>query len=410
MKVAAANAIAELARQQVPEEVAAAYGGSGRSFGPEYIIPAPFDPRLIETVPMAVAKAAMETGVALRPIKDEAAYQRQLRARLNPTTAVLASAHQELRANPRRVIFAEAEEETVSRAAIAYKDGGYGTPVLVGREDAVRANLQKMGANPADFEIHNARVSPNVAQMVDQLYARLQRRGYLRRDCMRLVNQDRHVFSALMLEMGLGDALVTGMTRTFRQTMLQVKLVIDAAEGHVPSGMHMLVARDRTIFIGDTTVSETPDAEALAAIAAQTAEAARRLGQEPRVAFLSYSTFGSPQGQRLEHIRKAVRLLDSRNVNFEYEGEMAADVALNPGLRKHYPFNRLSGPANVLIMPGLHSAHISAKLLREVSSGGNAVIGPFLLGMAKPVQVASMTSTSTDLVTMAVLAAAGFVR
>jgi len=407
MKIAAVNSLAELARQQVPEEVAAAYGG-GRSFGPEYIIPAPFDPRLIETVPLAVAKAAMASGVARKPIADEGAYRRQLRARLNPTTGALAAAHEELRANPKRVIFAEAEEETVIRAAILFKEGGYGTPVLVGRDETVRKRLRIMGARPEDFEIHNARISPHVRGMVDRLYDRLQRKGYLRRDCIRLVHQDRHVFGALMLDMGQGDALVTGMTRHFRESMLQVKLALDPAPGQVPSGMHLLVGRSRTVFIADTTVNENPDAEALAAIAEQTAAVARRMGQEPRVAFLSYSNFGNPPGQRLEHIRQAVRLLDGRKVNFEYEGEMAADVALNPALRKHYPFNRLSGPANVLIMPGLHSAHISAKLLKEFNTAGNAVIGPFLVGMSKPVQLAAMTSTASDLVTMAVLAAGGF--
>ncbi|TAK99798.1 MAG: NADP-dependent malic enzyme, partial [Rhodospirillaceae bacterium] len=408
MKIAAAKTLAELARQQVPEEVAAAYGGSGRSFGPEYIIPAPFDPRLIEMVPMAVARAAMATGVARKPIVDEAAYQQELRARLNPTTAVLATAHEELRANPKRVIFAEAEEETVVRAAIAFREGGYGTPVLVGRDETVRKRLRVMGANPADFEIHNAKISPHVRGMVDHLYERLHRKGYLRRDCIRLVHQDRHVFGALMLDMGQGDALVTGMTRHFRQSMLQVKLAIDPAPGRVPSGIHMLVGRRRTVLIADTTVNESPNAADLATIAEQTAAVARRMGQEPRVAFLSYSNFGNPPGHWLDHIRDAVRLLDARKVDFEYEGEMAADVALNPAMKRHYPFNRLSGPANVLVMPGLQSANIAAKLLKEVS--GSTVIGPFLVGMAKPVQIAAMTSTASDLTTMAVLAAAGFLQ
>ena len=266
MKIAAATTLAELARQQVPEEVSAAYGGGGRSFGPEYIIPAPFDPRLIEMVPMAVARAAMATGVARKPIVDWAAYQQELRARLNPTTAVLATAHEELRANPKRVIFAEAEEETVIRAAIAFREGGYGTPVLVGRDETVRKRLRIMGANPADFEIHNAKISPHVRAMVDRLYERLQRKGYLRRDCLRLVNQDRHVFRALMLDMGQGDALVTGMTYALPwQSMLQVKLGIDPAPGRVPSGIHMLVGRHRTVLIADTTVNESPDAACLAA-------------------------------------------------------------------------------------------------------------------------------------------------
>ncbi len=407
MKIAAAQALAALARQQVPEEVAAAYGGA-RSFGPEYIIPAPFDPRLIEEVPLAVARAAMATGVARRPILDEAAYQTELRARLNPTTAVLASAYERARAHPKRVIFAEAEEEIVLRAAISFRDGGYGTPVLVGRDERVRDGLERLGVNPAEFEIHNARVSPLVPEMVERLYARLQRKGYLQRDCQRMVNQDRNVFGALMLDMGVGDAMITGVTRHFRQTMVQVKLVIDQAGGHVPFGIHMMVGQKHTVFIADTTVNERPSASDLADIAEQSAAVARDMGQEPRVAFLSYANFGNPPGKWLDTVRDAVALLDMRGVGFEYEGEMTPDVALNRDMKRHYPFSRLSGPANVLIMPGLQSANISAKLLKELGSG--TVLGPFLVGMAKPVQIAAMTSTASDLTTMAVLAAAGVVR
>ena len=407
MKVAAARALAELARQQVPEEVAAAYGGA-RSFGPDYIIPAPFDPRLIEEVPLAVARAAMDSGVARRPILDEAAYRTELRARLNPTTAVLASAYEQARAHPKRVIFAEAEEEVVLRAAISFREGGYGTPLLVGRDEPVRRSLERLGVNPADFEIHNARVSPGVPEMVERLYARLQRKGHLLRDCQRLVNNDRNVFGALMLDMGMGDAMITGVTRHFRQTMVQVKLVIDPAGGHVPFGIHMMVGQKHTVFIADTTVNERPTASELADIAEQTATVARAMGQEPRVAFLSYANFGNPPGKWLDTIRDAVRLLDMRGVGFEYEGEMTPDVALNRDMNRHYPFSRLSGPATVLIMPGLQSANISAKLLKELGHG--TVLGPFLVGMAKPVQIAAMTSTASDLTTMAVLAAAGVVR
>jgi len=408
MKIAAAEALAALARQQVPEEVAAAYGGDRRTFGPEYIIPAPFDPRLIEEVPMAVARAAMATGVACRPILDEAGYRTTLRARLNPTTAVLASAYDEARAHPKRVIFAEAEEETVLRAAISFREGGYGTPVLVGRDELVRERLTALGADASSFEIHNARVSPLVPDMVERLYARVQRKGYLHRDCVRLVNQDRNVFGALLLDMGHGDAMITGVTRHFRQSLIQVKLVIDPAGGHVPFGIHVLIGRSHTVFIADTTVNERPSAAELADIAEQTALVARRMGQDPRVAFLSYANFGNPPGTWLGNIRDAVTLLDERGVSFEYEGEMAPDVALNRTMQAYYPFSRLSGPANVLIMPGLQSANISAKLLKEL--GGGAVIGPFLMGMAKPVQIAAMTSTASDLTTMAVLAAAGIVR
>ncbi|MBB6505074.1 malate dehydrogenase (oxaloacetate-decarboxylating)(NADP+) [Sphingomonas endophytica] len=407
MKIAAANAIAELARQRVPEEVAIAYGVQ-HSFGPEYIIPSPFDPRLMEIVPAAVAKAAMDSGVATKPILDMAAYAAALRARLNPTTSVLSLAYEGAKANPKRVLFAEGEEEVVLRAAIAFKEGGYGTPVLVGRED-VYDRLRALGiANPEEYELHNSRVSPLVPKMVDFLYARLQRRGFLRREVERMINQDRNIFGSVLLQLGEADAMITGVTRPFAQSMREIKRVIDPAPGRTAFGIHVLVGQSHTVFIADTTVNERPTAEELADIAEQTAAVARRLGQEPRVAFLSYSTFGNPNGQWLDNIRGAVKVLDDRKVSFEYEGEMAPDVALNPRQLKNFPFARLSGPANVLVMPGLQSANISAKLLREL--GGDDMIGPMLVGMEKPVQIAPMTSTAGDLVTLAVLAAGGIAR
>ncbi|PCD01533.1 NADP-dependent malic enzyme [Sphingomonas spermidinifaciens] len=407
MKIAAANAIAELARDRVPDEVAAAYGVQ-HSFGPEYIIPAPFDPRLMEVVSAAVAKAAMDSGVATRPILDMAAYRTSLRARLNPTTAVLSLAYEGARARPKRVIFAEGEEEVVLRAAIAFRDGGYGTPVLVGRDD-VHDRLKALGvADPESFEVHNSRISPLVPAMVDFLYARLQRRGFLRRECERMVNQDRNIFGALLLQLGEGDAMITGVTRAYAQSMREIKRVIDPAPGRTPFGIHVLVGQTHTVFIADTTVNERPTGEELADIAEATAQVARRMGHEPRVAFLSYSTFGNPEGKWLDNIREAVSALDKRQPGFEYEGEMAPDVALNAKQLANYPFARLSEPANVLIMPGLQSANISAKLLREL--GGDQMIGPMLIGMEKNVQIAPMTATASDLVTLAVLAAGGMAR
>ncbi len=407
MKIAAAQAIAELARERVPDEVATAYGVQ-HVFGPEYIIPAPFDPRLMEVVSAAVAKAAMDSGVATRPILDMEGYRQTLRARLNPTTSVLSLAYEGARAHPKRVLFAEGEEEVVLRAAVAFKEGGYGTPVLVGRDD-VPDRLRAMGiANPEEYELHNSRISPLVPQMVDFLYNRLQRRGYLRRDCERMINQDRNVFGAVLLQLGHADAMITGITRTWAQSMREVRRVIDPEANRTPFGIHVMVGQTHTVFIADTTVNERPNAEQLADIAEQTAAVARRMGHEPRVAFLSYSTFGNPKGTFLDNVREAIHVLDSRNVGFEYEGEMTPDVALNPKQQANYPFARLSGPANVLIMPGLQSAHISAKLLREL--GGDSVIGPMLIGMEKPVQIAPMTSTASDLMTLAVLAAGGIAR
>ena len=405
MKIAAANAIAELARETVPEEVAAAYGKK-HQFGPDYIIPAPFDPRLMEVVSSAVAKAAMDTGVAQKPIEDFEAYRHSLKARLNPTTSVLTQVYETVKGNPKRMIFAEAENEIVLRAAIQYRDFGYGEPVLVGRTEQVKAKLAELGIDRIDsFHIENSAVSEHVPAMVELLYERLHRRGFLERDVRRMVNQDRNVFASLLLKLGIGDAMVTGMTRTFAQTMREVRQVLDPKEGQLPFGVHLMIGKNYTVFLADTTVNERPSAEDLANIAKETAAVARRLGHEPRVAFLSYSTFGNPPGRWLEPIREAVAILDAENPGFEYEGEVAPDAALNPTVMKNYPFSRLSAPANVLVMPGLQSANISAKLLRELA--GNATIGPMLIGMEKPVQIAPMTAIAPDVLTLAVLAAAG---
>jgi malate dehydrogenase (oxaloacetate-decarboxylating)(NADP+) len=409
MKIAAAEALAALARQQVPEEVAAAYGGRAHSFGPDYIIPAPFDPRLMEVVPAAVAQAAIDSGVARKTIPDMAAYRTQLRSRLNPTTSVLSLAYESARSDPKRVLFAEGDEEVVLRAAIAFRDGGYGIPVLVGRDD-VHDRLRDLGIeNPESFEVINSRVYPRVKEMVEYLYARQQRKGQLHRQIERTVNQDRNTFAALLLALGEADALITGVTRPYAQSLRQVQRVLDARPGCTPFGIHILVGQSHTTFMADTTVTERPSAEQLAEIAVQTAGVARRMGHEPRVAFLSYSNFGDPEGSYLDRIRDAVKVLDQKGgVDFEYEGEMSPDVALNSAMSPIYPFSRLTGPANVLVMPGLQTASISAKLLKEL--GGDSVIGPMLVGMAQPVQIASMTATASDLVTLAVLAAGQIVK
>ena len=407
MKIAAARAIAELAREQVPEEVAAAYGRN-HQFGHDYIIPAPFDPRLMEVVSSAVAKAAMDSGVAQRPIHDFDEYRHNLKSRLNPTTSVLTNVYAQVKEFPKRVIFAEGENEVVLRAAIQFREFGYGTPVLVGRTKAVQDKLAELGVgNPESFEIHNAASSSHVEAMVAMLYERLQRRGFLERDVRRMVNQDRNVFASALLKLGVGDAMVTGITRPFGQSIKEVRQVLDPKPGHLPFGIHLMVGKNNTVFMADTTVNERPTSADLAVIAKETAAVARRLGHEPRVAFLSYSTFGNPSGKWLDNIRGAVAILDEEKPNFEYEGDMAADAALNPAVMKNYPFSRLTAPANILVMPGLQSANISAKLLREL--GGNATIGPMLIGMEKPVQIIPMTAIAPDVLTLAVLAASDVV-
>jgi malate dehydrogenase (oxaloacetate-decarboxylating)(NADP+) len=403
MKIAAAEALAELAREPVPEEVAAAYGGRSHSFGRDYIIPAPFDPRLMEVVASAVAEAAMRSGVAQHPITDMDAYRQELRARLNPTVAVMSLAYENARQNPKRVLFAEGEEPNVLRAAIAFKEAGYGTPVLVGREE-VYDRLKELGVDdPQQYEVLNSRNSPLVGRAVEYIYAKHQRHGMLRREIERMVNQDRNYFAAAMLALGEADAMITGTTRPFSQSLRQVRLVIDDEPGATPFGLTVVVGRNHTVLIGDTAVTERPTAEQFAAIAMRSSGFARRMGIEPRVAFTSYTTFGNPPGTHVEQLRGAVHLLDGFKADFEYEGEMAPDVALDYDMQKRfYPFTRLSGAANILVMPGLQSGSISAKLLREL--GGENVMGPYMLGLEHPVQIAPMTASASDLVMLAVLA------
>ncbi|CAO3415244.1 NADP-dependent malic enzyme [Azospirillum doebereinerae] len=404
MKVAAAKALAALAREDVPDEVDAAYSGRRLRYGAEYIIPVPFDPRLIVTVPAAVAQAAMESGVARKPIVDISGYRHSLRTRLDPTADSLELILEKVRANPRRVVFAEGEEERTIRAAMAFRSGGYGTPVLIGREAVIKEQLAAMGQPNVRFEIHNARLSDANRRYSDHLYRRLQRKGALLRDCQRMVNQDRNVFAACMVAQGDAHAMVTGLTRSFEVAFEEVRRVIDAKANAPVFGLQVFVTRNRTVFIADTTVHVRPDGPTLADIAIGAAAKARQMGHEPRVALLSFSNFGQTPHPTTEVLREAAAILDQRRVDFEYDGEMSADVALDYALMKRvYPFSRLSGPANVLIMPGLHSANISAKLLNKMAGG--QMIGPLLIGLDKPAQIVSMGSSVNDIVTAAALAA-----
>ncbi|WP_374446640.1 NADP-dependent malic enzyme [Stella sp.] len=405
MKIAAVEALATLAREDVPDELDSAYSGRRLRYGPEYIIPVPFDPRLIETVPAAVARAAMDSGVARRPITDMGAYRRQLRARLNPTADILQFIFEKVKANPRRVVFAEGEEEKVIRAAVQYANGGFGTPVLIGREERIFETMRSIGLPRHDgIEIHNARLSRENRRYTDFLYTRMQRNGFLHRDCQRLVNQDRNVFAALMVACGDADALVTGLTRNYFDAFDEIRRVIDPEPDQVVFGMTVLLAKGQTVLMADTTVNELPTAEEMASIAVQAAAQARAMGLEPRVALLSYSNFGNPARPRTERMRETVALLDQRKVDFEYDGEMSVDVALNHDLmRRLYPFCRLSGPANVLVMPALHSANISSKMLQVL--GGGVVVGPLLMGLSASAQIVEASATVSDLVNMAVLAA-----
>ncbi len=409
MKVAAAHAIAQLARETVPDEVDAAYSGRRLRYGREYIIPVPFDPRLIAAIPPAVAQAAMDTGVARKPIIDMNAYKKELSARLDPTASSLQVIGEKVRANPRRVIFAEGEEEKTIRAALAFRNAGYGTPILLGNEDQIQETARQCGIAGAEgLETINARLSDKRDHYADVLYRHLQRKGALLRDAQRLVKQDRNIWAALMVDQGDADAMVTGLTRNYWQAFDEIRRVIGPAPGERLLGYNIMVARGRTVFIADTVMHELPGPQEIADIAIQAAAKARQMGHEPRVALLSHSNFGNPANASSERVRAAVAILDSCPRAFEYDGEMAADVALDPDMRSHYPFCRLSGPANVLVMPGLHSANITWKLMQKL--GGGTVIGPILMGLSKPVQIASMDATANDLVNMAMLACYDSIR
>ncbi|CAN7335293.1 NADP-dependent malic enzyme [Brevundimonas sp. LjRoot202] len=404
MKVACAQALAALAREDVPDEVAAAYRGRKLKFGRDYIIPTPFDPRLIWFIPPFVAQAAMDSGVARRPIADMDAYRVSLRSRLDPSAALMQNISGAVRAAPnKRIVFAEGEETAVIRAAWAFKQAELGTPILLGREELIRKNAADAGLNFDDMgiDIVNARISEHNAEYVDWLYGRLQRRGYLKRDVQRMINQDRNYFGAAMCARGQADAMVTGVTRNFNMVLKEVRRVLDVRERMI--GLSIVLAKGRTLFVADTSIHELPDARDLADIACQAAATVRRLGRNPRVAFLSYSTFGNPPGDRGEMIREAIRLLDQRGVDFEYEGEMPAELALDPEARAAYPFMRLSKDANVLVMPGIHSASISTRLVQAL--GGATVIGPLLVGLERSVQIVSLGASVSEIITAATFAA-----
>ena len=407
MKIACANALALLAREDVPDEVAAAYHGTQLKFGPEYIIPTPFDPRLLAYIPPFIAQAAMDTGVARKPIEDMDAYRAQLAQRLDPTAAFLQKLQGAVLSSPKkRIVFTEGEEPSVIRAAYAFQNAGLGTPILIGREDLVHENMRVVGLDPDEvkLEVCNARLSLKNAAYVDHLYARLQREGYLRRDVQRLINQDRNAFGASMVALGDADGMVTGVTRAFDQVLEEVLQVVDAETGGRIIGMSVVLAKGRTLFIADTSITEMPEAEDLVEIALEAARAVRVLGYEPRVAFMSYSTFGNPMGLRSDKVREAVAILDEMDgINFEYEGEMPPELALEPESRGNYPFMRLTGPANVLIMPAVHSAAISTQLIQSL--GGATVIGPILLGLDRAVQICPLSASVSKILQMATVCA-----
>ena len=392
------------ARPVVPYLGAAASQGRRPTFGPEYIIPAPFDPRLIVNVPVAVAKAAMDSGVARKPIVDMDGYIALLKGRLDPMAGWLQSTFSAIRSDPKRVVFAEGEEPAVIRAAHSYFSQGFGQPILIGTSEIVREQFRALGmVLRPEYEVIDIRKSQYVEEFTNFLYARLQRRGYLKRDCQRLVLNERNVFGALMVVHGYADALVSGVTRNWTTVFQDVQQVLDAEPDRHVIGVSLALLRGRAVLIADTSVHDMPSAEQLADIAIEAARAARNFGIEPRVALLAYSTFGQPRGERSDQVRDAIHILDERRVDFEYDGDMAADVALNRDLMRHYPFCRLTDTANVLVMPAFHAASISTKMLKEL--GGATIIGPILVGLSHSVQICWFGAKDTDIVNMAAIAA-----
>ena len=404
MKISCAHALAQLAREEVPDEVALAYG-KNLTFGRDYIIPTPFDPRLIHRIPPAVAKAGMDTGVARRPIIDIEAYEISLKSRMDPTASILRGLNIRARTAQARMIFAEGDDPRVLRAAVNYQRSGLGKALVVGRASDVKAKLEEAGLADAtrELEVVNAANTPHLETYKSFLYDRLQRKGFDRSDIHRLASRDRHVFSALMLAHGHGDGLVTGVTRKSAHILERINHVFDADAAHGAAGITAILHKGKIVFIADTLVHEWPDESDLATIAERAVVVARDMGLEPRVAFVSFSTFGYPISERAEKMHLAPKVLDERGVDFEYEGEMTVDVALNVESQKQYPFSRLTGPANILVVPARHSASISVKLMQEM--GDATVIGPILAGVDESIQVCSTSATANDILNMAILAA-----
>ncbi len=402
MKIAAAEALAALAREDVPDEVATAYRGARPSYGPDYIIPSPFDPRLIARVSAAVAEAAIKTGVARHAIPDMDHYRAELSARLDPSANLFFRLTSMVRANPKRVVFAEGEEPCVVRAAAAFQQAGLGKAVLVGRREIIKSTIAAAGLEDIALEIRVPHSAAEAAPYIEALYKRLQRRGALYRDCVRMVTNDRNVYAASLLAAGEADAMVTGVTRAYSAALSDVRQVMDSPAGQRPMGVMLIFAKGRVIFAADTSVHEHPTSEQLADIAVQAARVARQFGYTPRAALLASSTFGFPRSERSERIVEAVHILDRRQVDFEYDGEMSVDVALDRDKLKLYPFCRLTDTANVLVMPAVHSAQIATRLLQHVA--GTSMLGPFLVGLDKPVQIVSLGAKMSEIYNAALVA------
>ena len=405
MKVAAANAIAKLAREDVPDEVVAAMGGDRPKYGKNYIIPSTFDPRLISVIPAAVAKAAMDSGVAKKNIKDFEVYKEQLKQRLNPSVTIMQGINSYIKKNQKRIVFADGEDENTLKAAIAFKNSKLGIPILIGKKEKIKERIKEIGYNENfDIEVINSQDSEKRGKYVNFLFKKMQRQqGLLERDCDRLVRNDRVIWASCMVACGDADGAVTGNTRRFGASFEKVTQVIDARPGEIMFGLNMVIAKGQTIFVGDTSVNEYPSSEELAEIAISAARVVKMFGFVPKVAFVSHSTFGQPLTSRTKHIKKAVEILKNKNVDFDFDGDMQPDVALNAEYKELYPFSSIVGNANILIMPGQHSAAISYKMMKSL--GDTKVIGPLLIGLGQPIEIAPLRSSTSEIINLASVAA-----
>jgi len=405
MKVAAANAIARLAREDVPDEVVAAMGGDRPKYGKDYIIPSTFDPRLISVIPAAVAKAAMDSGVAKKGIKDFEAYKDQLKQRLNPSITIMQGINSHIKKNQKRIVFADGEDENTLKAAIAFKNSKLGIPILVGKKENIKERIKEIGySENFDIEIINSQDTKKREKYVNYLFKKMQReQGLLERDCDRLVRNDRVIWASCMVACGDADGAVTGNTRRFGASLDKITQVVDVRPGEIMFGLNMVVAKGKTIFVGDTSVNEYPSSEELAEIALSSARVVKLFGFIPKVAFVSHSTFGQPLTSRTKHIKKAVEILKSKNVDFDFDGDMQPDVALNEEYKELYPFSSIVGNANILIMPGQHSAAISYKMMKSL--GNTKVIGPLLIGLGQPIEIAPLRSSTSEIINLASVAA-----
>ena len=404
MKVAAANAIAKLAREDVPDEVVAAMGGERPHYGKNYIIPSTFDPRLINVISVAVAKAAIASGVARKKIDDFEIYTDQLKQRLDPSVTIMQGINSLIKKTPKRVIFAEGEDESTLKAAIAFKTNRLGIPIIVAKEKRVKERMHEIGLDENyELEITNSTDKVKREKYTKFLYNRCKREGLLERECDKLIRNDRVIWGACMIACGDADAMVTGNTRRYSETLEKIRSVVEARPGEILFGLNMMISKARTVFIADTTVHEFPSAEQLAKIAISSARIAKLFGFEPKIAFLSHSTFGIPKTQRTKHVRDAVEILENKSVDFKFDGEMQPDVALNKKYKELYPFSKIVGDANVLIMPAIHSAAISTKLMKTL--GGAKIIGPFLVGLNSPIEIAPLRSSTSDILNLASVAA-----